>query len=110
TNAKGDWTNASQVQAGWTSYNASRYYLISSLFAFSPSGMILFVAKLGVFTLLGLALATLAAGAKTARIWQEEPPSSRQRWLEKAFCTPIIWLDFFRRWMRRKLERNPIGW
>ena len=22
----------------------------------------------------------------------------------------MLWLTFFRRWMRRKLERNPIGW
>src|SRR5207302_951997 len=66
--------------------------------------------KIGLCSLLALALAALAAGAKTARVWQEEPPSARQRWLEKTFCTPVIWLDFFRRWMRRKLERNPIGW
>ena len=66
--------------------------------------------KLTAFSLLALAIAALVAGAKTTRVWQEEPPSTRQRWLEKTFCTPIIWLNFFRRWMRRKLERNPIGW
>jgi ABC-type transport system involved in multi-copper enzyme maturation permease subunit len=30
--------------------------------------------------------------------------------LQQTFCTPVLWLSFFRRWMHRKLERNPIGW
>jgi ABC-type transport system involved in cytochrome c biogenesis permease component len=60
--------------------------------------------------LLGLIVAVLAAGAKTHRSWQEEPPSQRQIWWERTFCTPVLWLSFFRRWMRRKLERNPVGW
>jgi len=57
-----------------------------------------------------LLVAILAAGARTRRIWQEEPPSARQLWWEKTFCTPVLWLSFFRRWMRRKLEHNPVGW
>jgi ABC-type transport system involved in multi-copper enzyme maturation permease subunit len=61
-------------------------------------------------SLLGLAAALVAAGAKTRRSWQEEPPSRRQVWLRQTFCTPVLWLGLFRRWMRRKLERNPIGW
>jgi ABC-type transport system involved in multi-copper enzyme maturation permease subunit len=62
------------------------------------------------FSLLVLVAAVLAAGAKTRRCWQEEPPSRRQVWLRRTFCTPVLWLSFFRWWMRRKLERNPIGW
>jgi ABC-type transport system involved in multi-copper enzyme maturation permease subunit len=61
-------------------------------------------------SLLVLLCAVLAAGAKTRRSWQEEPPSRRQLWWRETFCTPVLWLAFFRRWMRRKLERNPIGW
>src|ERR1039458_3740834 len=61
-------------------------------------------------SLLVLVAAVLVAGAKTRRSWQEEPPSRRQVWLRQTFCTPVLWLGFFRRWMRRKLERNPIGW
>jgi len=52
----------------------------------------------------------VAAGAKTRSSWQEEPPSRRRVWLRQTFCTPVLWLSFFRWWMRRKLERNPIGW
>jgi len=61
-------------------------------------------------SLLMLVAAVLVAGAKTRRSWQEEPPSRRQVWMQRTFCTPVLWLSFFRRWMRRKLERNPIGW
>src|SRR5664280_1738223 len=61
-------------------------------------------------SLLMLVVAVLVAGAKTRRSWQEEPPSRRQVWLQRTFCTPVIWVTFFRRWMRWKLERNPIGW
>jgi ABC-type transport system involved in multi-copper enzyme maturation permease subunit len=68
-------------------------------------GMILFA-----ISLLGLALAIYLAGAKTRRIWQEPPPSTQQIWLQRTFCTPIVWISFFRRWMKRKLETNPIGW
>jgi ABC-type transport system involved in cytochrome c biogenesis permease component len=50
------------------------------------------------------------AGAKTRRIWQEPPPSHQQIWLQQTFCTPVVWISFFRRWMKRKLEANPIGW
>jgi ABC-type transport system involved in multi-copper enzyme maturation permease subunit len=63
-----------------------------------------------LFSLLVLVAAVLIAGAKTRRSWQEEPPSPQLVWLQRTFCTPVLWLVFFRRWMRRKLERNPIGW
>jgi ABC-type transport system involved in multi-copper enzyme maturation permease subunit len=66
--------------------------------------------KVAVFSLLVLAAATVVAGVKTQRVWQEEPPSQRQLWWEATFCTPILWVAFFRRWMRWKLEHNPIGW
>jgi len=44
------------------------------------------------------------------RGWQEEPPSARRVWMEETFTKPIIGVNFFHRWLRRKLERNPIGW
>jgi ABC-type transport system involved in multi-copper enzyme maturation permease subunit len=61
-------------------------------------------------SLLGSLLAICLAGIKTGRVWKEAPPSNQQIWLEKTFCTPFIWLSFFRAWMKRKLEKNPVGW
>jgi ABC-type transport system involved in multi-copper enzyme maturation permease subunit len=114
TDAEGAWGNmVGQQQIFWASNGpmmVMRRPLLAGILGTGASGLMLLALKIGVCSLIALALAILIAGAKTARIWQEEPPSARQRWLEKTFCTPIIWLDFFRRWMRRKLEVNPIGW
>jgi len=57
-----------------------------------------------------LVLAVVVAGHKTRRSWQDETASARRLWWRRKLCTPVFWLGFFRRWMRRKLERNPIGW
>ncbi len=61
-------------------------------------------------SVLALSAAVGVAAWNLRRTWQESPPSARQLWLHDKFCTPVIWVSFFRRWMRRKLERNPIGW
>jgi ABC-type transport system involved in multi-copper enzyme maturation permease subunit len=66
--------------------------------------------KVAAFSLLVLVAAIGLAGVKMQRVWHEEPPSQRQLWWETTFCTPILWLAFLRRWMRWKLEHNPIGW
>jgi ABC-type transport system involved in multi-copper enzyme maturation permease subunit len=68
------------------------------------AAVILTISLFGLLTVIHL------AGAKARRIWQEQPPSHQQIWLQQKFCTPIVWISFFRRWMKRKLEANPIGW
>ena len=90
------------INAGGTWANYSRWASV---------GVLAWVlAQATLLSLLVLMAAVLAAGAKTRRSWQEKPPSRRQVWLRQTFCTPVLWLSFFRWWMRRKLERNPIGW
>jgi ABC-type transport system involved in cytochrome c biogenesis permease component len=44
------------------------------------------------------------------RHWQDKPKTKRQAEVESFFCTPVFWKGAFRKWMRRSLERNPIGW
>ena len=66
--------------------------------------------QIAVLALLVLAVAIVVAGARTQRVWQEEPPSQRQLWLQATFCRPILWVSLLRGWMRWKLEHNPIGW
>ncbi|HZV33870.1 MAG TPA: hypothetical protein VFB72_04770 [Verrucomicrobiae bacterium] len=63
-----------------------------------------------LFSLVFLLVAVLVAAWNLRRAWQEEPPSARRLWFEKQLCTPIIGVNFFHRWMRRKLDQNPIGW
>jgi ABC-type transport system involved in multi-copper enzyme maturation permease subunit len=66
--------------------------------------------KLAVCSLLALVGAIVVAGEKTRQVWQEEPPSQRQLWWQATFCTPVLWVAFLRRWLRWKLEHNPVGW
>ncbi len=76
-----------------------------------PAGKALWaMGQVTLLSLFVLALAVVVAGGKTRRVWQEEPPSLLRLWWQDTFCRPVIWLSLFRRWMRRKLERNPIGW
>lgn len=69
-------------------------------------GLVLLV----LISLLALLLAIVLAGWRTRRVWHEQPASRLQVWWQRTFCTPMFWLSFFKRWMLRKLERNPIGW
>jgi ABC-type transport system involved in multi-copper enzyme maturation permease subunit len=92
--------NLTNVSYDWSSY-----------FPWGSTGkMFSALGQTTVVSLLMLVSAVLVAGAKTRRSWQEEPPSRRQVWMQRTFCTPVLWLSFFRRWMRWKLEHNPIGW
>ncbi len=74
------------------------------------SGLILMVGEASILPMLLLLLVIVCAGAKTRRVWQDQPPSKRQLWLEKTFTTPMFWRSFYGRWMRHKLEGNPVGW
>jgi ABC-type transport system involved in multi-copper enzyme maturation permease subunit len=65
---------------------------------------------MAILSVLMLVFAIGFAAWRLRRVWQEEPKSARRLWLEQKLCTPVIWADFLRRWMRRKLDRNPIGW
>jgi len=60
--------------------------------------------------LLALAAAVRFAAWRVRRSWQEEPPSVRAQQMDRVFLQPIIGVSLLRRWMRWKLERNPIGW
>ena len=63
--------------------------------------------------LLSFVLALLAAcfaALLLRRNWQDKPKSKRQTETEKFFFSPVFLTGIFRAWMRRSLERNPIGW
>jgi ABC-type transport system involved in multi-copper enzyme maturation permease subunit len=71
------------------------------------------VVAFGCFTLLSGLTAfgmLLLAAWNVRRCWREEPPSARMKEFEKAFLKPVVWVGFFKRWMQRKLDKNPIGW
>ena len=77
---------------------------------FGVSLVTVVLVKMSVLSLAVLGVAVLAAGSRIRRSWRDEAPTARRLWWQRTFCTPVLWLTFFNRWMRRKLERNPIGW
>lgn len=54
-------------------------------------------------------LLLLAAGILRRR-WRESIRSVRVERLEKTFCRPVLGVGVLRWWLRRRLDRNPIGW
>ena len=68
------------------------------------------VSEAAMLAVLGLTLAVLLAAWRIRRNWREEPPPLWVQQVKGVFCTPVLWLKFFKRWMRWKIERNPIGW
>lgn len=61
-------------------------------------------------SLVMLAVACVIASRGTRRCWQEEPPSALRVAIRRRFTTPILGQDLLKRWLRRTLERNPVGW
>ena len=84
--------------------------MLGSLTRAQQWSLLLGEGRMALMSVLMLLAAVGVAAANLRRSWQETPPSARQLWLEEKLCTPVIWVPFFHRWMRRKLERNPIGW
>lgn len=67
-------------------------------------------AGMAAASLLLLVLSVLFAGAAVRRSWRDREKSPTQQQLESFFCTPMVLVSFFKRWMRRTLESNPVGW
>src|SRR5262245_32263709 len=84
--------------------------LLSALPAASQSALLRVAASMMSLSLLTTALVVIVAAHRLRRKWQEEPPSAQQLWWYNTFCTPHFWVDSFRRFMQRRMERNPIGW
>ena len=68
------------------------------------------VVQSAFLSVIALAAAVWLAAIRIRSNWREEPPPAWVQASQRFFCTPVLWLSFFRWWMRRKLNRNPIGW
>ncbi|HYG35855.1 MAG TPA: hypothetical protein VEC99_13775 [Clostridia bacterium] len=68
-----------------------------------------FAASAMVSVLTSLLLARYAAW-KVSRVWRETPPSARVLWLQQKLFSPVLFQSLLKRWLRRTLEHNPIGW
>lgn len=57
-----------------------------------------------------LIILTHFAAWRVDRTWQELPRSPGMLWLEQKLFSPVFFKALLQRWLRRRLERNPIGW
>ncbi len=67
-------------------------------------------AAMAMVSFLYLWLSVRLAARRIRQSWQEEPPSPRQLWWGRTFCTPLFWRRLFRQKLGRLLERNPVVW
>lgn len=76
----------------------------------STTIFVLALAEVAAISVLLLILAVVFAANRIRHSWQEEPPSVRVQRIQRVFVQPVMWVGLLRRWMRWKLERNPVGW
>jgi len=75
-----------------------------------PTAFLSALSSVALVSLLALIVFICWAAFNVRHNWQDKPRSVLQTKLEKEFCTPIYGVRYFRGWMGRLLERNPIGW
>jgi hypothetical protein len=63
-----------------------------------------------VATLFACGTLLLLASFWLRRHWQDASRSRFRLWLEDFFCTPAYAVDFYYRWLKRGLQKNPVGW
>jgi ABC-type transport system involved in multi-copper enzyme maturation permease subunit len=93
-----------------TDYSGIWGQVLASITAAERTEWLLREGIVAIVSFLGLLACIAIAGFPLRRGWQEKPPSPKQVWVEHTFCKPVVGVSFLKRWMRRKLERNPIGW
>jgi ABC-type transport system involved in multi-copper enzyme maturation permease subunit len=79
----------------------------------TPAGCGIYLGTICVVTLCSFLLLILSAWFAAwylKRVWQEGPPSATRAKIEHSLMTPRFGVAFFKRWLNRKLEKNPIGW
>lgn len=112
------WKTGFQLAIGLNPEFFSTFYYSRSRLGFAPGapvnaiGQSIFItaAVSLVLSVIALLFGAFVAAMITKRSWQERPPGPASAWLSKQLCTPIVMLDMLQRWMKRKLDRNPIGW
>ena len=62
------------------------------------------------FSGLALVLAVGHAARRLDRYSRDQGLSPLAEWFQRTLCVPVVWRSQFRAWMRRSLERNPVGW
>ena len=93
------------MQLGWASVFQPTAIAGSPMWRWLGALAVIALASISIF---GLVALLAAQGAK--RMGRNPAKSAMRQRVEKELFTPTFGLGFYRRWMRRVLERNPVGW
>ena len=110
------WTGASGNVLGQievilqTAYYSARYAGFGTGAGLPPINFYSFFSTILVAAMTIFVFVIFFASHRLKRTWQETPPSPRQLWLQKTFCTPRFWVGLLHRQSESRLSRNPIGW
>ncbi len=77
---------------------------------FKPTQIIYTAGAMTMISAAVLVFSLLFAGNRLRWNWRDTPTSRVPQKMEQTFCQPIVGTKLLRRWMRRLLERNPLGW
>ena len=103
-------TIASELFYGFFLSTDRDYALFFQSVGSQQQWLLLVPASLAVISIVVLLVCTHLAALRVRRNFADQPASRRKAWFQRTFCTPVVWLSLYRRWMRHKLENNPIGW
>jgi ABC-type transport system involved in multi-copper enzyme maturation permease subunit len=98
---------------GWillTAFDSRRSEFLTGLPPSAQSLLAWLFSGLAIVSALGFVVVVRFAASRLRRSWQPKSPSTWQLHLERILCTPIAWVSLLKAWMRRSLERNPVGW
>lgn len=66
--------------------------------------------ELTLVALIWLMAAVAFAAQRTRSTWRGRDASPMARWAADTLTRPVLARDFFKSWLHRLLERNPVGW
>lgn len=91
--------------------NDDAWSAIAQMSSLTMKNSFLAALGIGVAVAFGVSLLLLLVAAKIVRRrWQDSVRSARAEKLEKTFCKPVVAPGLLKRWLRRRLDKNPIGW
>lgn len=63
-----------------------------------------------VLSVFSLWMVTRVAAWRVRASWKDTPPSRTWLRIQDVFCRPMFFQNWLKRWMKKRLQANPIGW
>lgn len=90
-------------EGGWSA-------MLRPVGALGETTWMLILAQILIASVLAFTVLTSFASARIRTGWMEKPLSARQVQRREVWFKPRFYLEWFKTWRRRGLDRNPLGW